>query len=113
MSIISKRKSILIGFISAAIFIQLFGCAGTRPDLATEDSGGGEIRIYEVFGMDCPGCHGGVEKLINKIPGVSASQANWEKQQLVVVLIPEAKVNDDIIYAAIKDANFTPGKRLK
>jgi copper chaperone CopZ len=63
--------------------------------------------------MDCPGCHGGVEKLVNKIPGVQGSRANWEKKELVVYLDPGNDVSDEDILSAIREANFTPGKRLQ
>ncbi len=47
------------------------------------------------------------------IPGVVASKANWEKQQLQVVISPETEVTDQQIFDAVKEANFTAGKRLK
>ncbi len=48
-----------------AIVLTGFGCSAGRsgaPGLTTE---GIEVRVYEVFGMNCPGCHGGLEKLVN------------------------------------------------
>ena len=63
--------------------------------------------------MDCPGCHGGLEKLVKKIPAIQAAKANWVKKQLVVAVRPEAELSDDDIYDAIKRANFTAGKRIK
>jgi copper chaperone CopZ len=38
--------------------------------------------MYEVFGMDCPGCQGGLEKLVKKIPAIQQAEANWQKKQL-------------------------------
>jgi cation transport ATPase len=90
----------------------LVGCSTARPDLSGLINEGNEVRIYEVFGMDCPGCHGGLENLVNKIPGVKISKANWQKQRLQVVLIPNAEVDDKAVYEAIRRANFTPGERL-
>lgn len=89
------------------------GCASTKPDIAELRSQGGEIRVYEVFGMDCPGCHGGLENLVNEIPGVVTSQANWEQQRLVVAIRPNQEVTDGMIHDAIRQANFTPGERLE
>jgi cation transport ATPase len=106
-------RFIVLGLVGITILIYLLGCATDRPDLAELGSEGSEVRIYEVFGMDCPGCHGGLEDLVNKIPEVITSKANWEKQQLQVVMHPIVEVEDDVIYEAIKQANFTPGKRLK
>jgi len=70
-------------------------------------------RVYEVFGMDCPACHGAVNKLIEKIPGVQKSKADWVKKQVAVTIKPGAQVTDDDVYDAIKRANFTPGKRIR
>jgi copper chaperone CopZ len=105
-------KPVVITLATATILISLIGCAATKPDFVALAGEGSEIRIYEIFGMDCPGCHGGLEKLVNKIPGVKASQANWEKQQLQIALYPDVEVEDNAIYEAIKRANFTLGKRL-
>lgn len=71
------------------------------------------VRVYEVFGMDCPGCHGAVNKLIEKIPGVQKSEADWVKKQVAVTIKPGVQVTDDDVYDAIKRANFTPGKRIR
>jgi cation transport ATPase len=76
----------------------------------TKDS---EIRVYEVFGMDCPGCHGGLEKLVKKIPAIQQAEANWQKKQLMVSVRPGAELSDEDIYDAIRRANFTAGKRIE
>ncbi|MDP6909839.1 MAG: hypothetical protein QF371_10050 [Flavobacteriales bacterium] len=75
-----------------------------------EDS---ETRVYEVFGMDCPGCHGGLEKLVEKISSLQEADANWIEQRLVVTVAPGNDLEDEVVYDAIKRANFTPGKRTK
>jgi copper chaperone CopZ len=54
-----------------------------------------------------------IRKLVNKIPGVLGSEANWKKKQIVVRLQKGAEVNDEAIFDAIRKANFTPGKRTK
>ena len=69
------------------------------------------MRIYEVFGMNCPGCHGAVEKLVKKIPAVEEAEANWKEQRLTVTVQPGSKLNDEDIYDAVRRANFTPGER--
>jgi copper chaperone CopZ len=63
--------------------------------------------------MNCPGCHGGLEKLVKKIPAVQQAEANWVKKQLTVTVEPGTELNDEDIYDAIRRANFTPGKRIK
>ncbi|MBW8000978.1 MAG: hypothetical protein FVQ80_03030 [Planctomycetes bacterium] len=107
-------------FLPLILFVLLFfgiGCDTPDKDLAVEpiveSMVESEVRVYEVFGMDCPGCHGGLEKLVKKIPDVQQAEANWVKKQLVVVVQPGAELNDEDIHDAIQRANLTPGKRIK
>ena len=98
------------------LFILLFygiGCNTTDKGLTVKSMEASETRVYEVFGMNCPGCHGGLEKLVKKIPSVQQTGANWLKKQLVVTVRPEVELNDEDIYDAIRRANFTPGKQIK
>ncbi len=90
-----------------------FGCDTGKLSLVSGLDGESETRVYEVFGMDCPGCHGGLEKLVMKIPAVQQAQANWVEKRLTVAVEPEAQLNDEDIYDAIRKANFTVGKRIK
>jgi len=104
-----------IGYsLSLIILITFFSsCLSERAKPALDSTEKIEIRIYEVFGMDCPGCHGGVEKLVDKIPGVLDSEANWKKKQIVVSIRRGEEVSDETIFDTIRRANFTPGKRTK
>ena len=97
-------------FLLAVIFI--LGCASTKQTMDGTIANS-EIRVYEVFGMDCPGCHDGVENLVNKVRGVKGSEANWEKAKIEVAVQPDSNLTDEAIYEAIKKANFTPGKRME
>ena len=106
-------KSTISISLAVTTLILLIGCSAGRMQTVEVPGAGEEVRIFEVFGMDCPGCHGGLEKLVNKVPGVKTSKANWEKQQLQVILAAGADVTDEDIFAAIKQANFTAGKRLR
>jgi copper chaperone CopZ len=106
-------RSIYIFHISTIFLISVIGCGGVKTSVDSIDESNTEMRIFEVFGMDCPGCHGGLENLVNEITGVITSEANWEKQQLRVIVSPNSNVSDDDIFEAIKKANFTPGKRIK
>lgn len=103
-------------FLPLIFFVGLFfgiGCNTAEQGLAVESAESSETRVYEVFGMDCPGCHGGVEKLVKKIPGVQYSEANWVQKRLIVTVEPDVELSDEDVYDAIKRANFTPGKRIK
>jgi copper chaperone CopZ len=95
------------------LLIALIGCSNTISDVGSLPSGEYETRVYEVFGMGCPGCHGGVEKLIAKIPEVEKAEANWQEKQVAVVIQAEAQLDDQQVWDAIRRANFTPGKRIK
>ncbi len=98
------------------LFIMLFcgiGCNTTDKGLTVESMEESEARVYEVLGMNCPGCHGGLEKLVKKIPAVQKAEANWLKKQVVITVRPGTALNDEDIYDAIRRANFTPGNRLK
>ena len=90
------------------------GCTTPGRNVNTQfTQEGSETRVYEVFGMDCPGCHGGLEKLVRKIPAVQQVEANWKEKQLVVTVKPGEELQDEEIYDAIRRANFTVGKRIK
>lgn len=105
------RFSLLIIFILIPVVLS---ASNSYPDSSTvADSLVSEIRVYEVFGMDCPGCHGAVENLVIKVPAVKSAEANWEKQILKVVINPHSGVKDEDIFDAIMRANFTPGKRIE
>jgi len=89
----------------------LGGCSSApEPETAPEI---GTFITFEVFGMDCPGCHGGLENLALAIPGVSTAQASWEEKTLVLGVETGAKVTDEQVQDAIDRANFTAGERLK
>ena len=108
--LLGRTTPLIIAIIAIGLAI---GCGSSRKsieELAGEDS---EIRVYEVFGMDCPGCHGGVENLVNSLDGVVASRANWEQKKLTVLVSKSAQVSDQMILDAIRQANFTPGKRVE
>ncbi len=89
------------------------GCNTAGQSSAVESMEASETRVYEVFGMNCPGCHGGLEKLVKKIPAVQQAEANWVKKQLTITVEPGTELNDEDIYDAIRRANFTAGKRIK
>ncbi len=110
MNCINKIAAIAV---VALIIITAAGCGSSRNNFDTLMTENTELRVYEVFGMDCPGCHGGLENLVDEIPGVIASKANWEQQSLKVIVSVETDVSDESIQNAIKQANFTPGERIE
>ncbi|MHC5076445.1 MAG: heavy-metal-associated domain-containing protein [Planctomycetota bacterium] len=106
-------RYVLLLFVFWALLLCGIGCVTTGQGSAIESMEDSETRVYEVFGMNCPGCHGGLEKLVNKIPAIQQAEANWQKKQLVVTIRPGTELNDEDIYDAIRRANFTLGKRIK
>lgn len=104
----------IFAIILGAILLTLgSGCRSTdssaeKPSVASQDT-----RVYEVFGMDCPGCHGGLEKLVNKLDSVQDAQADWQAKQVTVRVKAGAVLDDEAVYDAMRRANFTPGERLK
>ncbi len=103
-------------FSSLILFLLLIngtGCNNQQQSKPADSVQQSQTRVYEVFGMDCPGCHGGLEKLVKKIPAVEDAKANWITKQVVVTVRPGAELNDEDIYDAIRRSNFTPGKRIK
>lgn len=93
--------------------VAVIGCSSTDSGVGTLPPGRYEARVYEVFGMDCPGCHGAVEKLITKIPEVEKAEANWQEKRVAVVIRQGAELDDEQVLDAIRRANFTPGKRIQ
>lgn len=99
-------------FITVCI-LGLFLC-GCGPETKIDTSESDQITktyVYEVFGMDCPGCHGGLEKLVRKIPAVLDAKADWVNKKLTVTVRQGAELNDEDIFDAIRRGNFTPGKK--
>ena len=104
-------------FLMMLLGVFLIGGSADAKVVGSEKSSVGQVssetRVYEVFGMDCPGCHGGVEKLLKKIAAVQSVEANWKKKVLTVIVKPGETLNDEDVYDAIRLANFSPGKRLQ
>ncbi len=72
-----------------------------------------EIKVYEVFGMDCPGCHGGLEKLLNQHEDIVGSKADWVNQRVTIYIKLDSEISEKDIFELIERANFTPGKLIK
>ena len=112
----ARRAFLLAAFLG--LLACGIGCDATGPGVAaqpgqapsTEASG---RRVYEVYGMNCPGCHGGLEKLVKRIPGVQQAEANWKSKQLLVTVRSGVELSDKDVHDAIRRSNFTPGKRIK
>ena len=100
---------LVLTLVSAFSLVCVSGCATQRALLPDENI---QTITYEVFGMDCPGCHGGVEKNLCKIPGVVKATANWKMKRVIIGVIAGETVAVNDIEDAIKKSNFTMGKRV-
>jgi copper chaperone CopZ len=89
-----------------------FSCGPTSQNLTIGPNENAEIRTYEVFGMDCPGCAGALNKQIKKLPSVMDSQADWKGKKLYIKVPRGSELSDEDVHKAIKKSNFTPGKRI-
>ena len=89
--------------------VCISGCASKQASTLTRDT---DVLTYEVFGMDCPGCHGGLEKNLLKIPGVLGATANWKTNRVTIEVKEGITVSEADIEHAISISNFTMGKRI-
>ena len=85
--------------------LALSGCRTTESIPRSEQPG--TQTVYTVFGMDCPGCHGGLEKNLKKIDGVIDASANWQKKTVTVMMRDGVQVDPAEIEKAVKDSNFS------
>ncbi len=107
----------MIKTLSVTIALSIMLCMVGCEESSVVDSSGGldksVAREYEVFGMDCPGCQSGLEKLVNKIPEVAESDSSWQAKRLWITPVEGAELNDEDVFDAISRGNFTAGKRIK
>lgn len=104
-----KKYIILVIPIITFFFIS---CSSTKEinDSIYENT---ETRVYEVFGMDCPGCHGGLEKLLNQHEAIVDSKADWVNKRVTIYIKLDSEISENEIFELIERANFTPGKLIK
>jgi copper chaperone CopZ len=62
---------------------------------------------FTVYGMDCPGCEGSLEKQVNKIGSVKYCKADWVEQELKIVLRQDSALRIPELEKRVKKANFT------
>ena len=62
---------------------------------------------FTVYGMDCPGCEGGLEKQVNKMASVQYSKADWVNQELLIVVKKDSVLKTSELEQRVKKANFT------
>ena len=80
--------------------------------ISPADSVAGDTLVYKVFGMDCPGCHGALEKQVDKLNAVDSSAANWLNQEIMIIVKKDSVLKEKELFEKIKKANFTPGEKI-
>lgn len=103
MNVIKYIQAVLIIFI-----LTIHALTGTgseyQPDTGMSKT---DTLLFTVYGMDCPGCEGGLEKQLYKIPAIKYCKANWIKQELKIVLKKDSTLNIGDLDRRIRKANFT------
>ncbi|MEX0986020.1 MAG: hypothetical protein WD052_00995 [Bacteroidales bacterium] len=66
-----------------------------------------DTLVYTVYGMDCPGCAGGLVKQVKKIESIKFAEAFWARQELKIVLKQDSVLDTEELEKRIKKANFT------
>ncbi|TDI81659.1 MAG: mercury resistance system periplasmic binding protein MerP [Betaproteobacteria bacterium] len=61
--------------------------------------------MLSVSSMNCPVCPITVKKALNKVPGVSKTNMNFEKRQAIVTF-DDAKTSVDALTRATRDAGY-------
>lgn len=79
------------------------GLAVIAPALAAEDA----YRI-RVDGLACPFCAYGIEKKLERLPGVTGIEMDMENGVVTVHLAPGAALGEAALRKAVRDAGFTP-----
>lgn len=101
-----------IVLISMTAAIWMTGCK-TTPEGTNAATSSPNTQVYTVYGMDCPGCHGGLEKNVEKIPGVTGAVANWKDQQVTIFVEDPQSVTSQQVAQAVENSNFTMGERIQ
>lgn len=104
---------IAITILASSVSTAIAGTFANDIIEAQKDTTQNKVIVYEVFGMDCPGCQSGLEKQVKKIEGVADAKASFKAKEVIIELKPGANVTDEEIENRIKKANFTPGKKVE
>lgn len=105
---IHSGRSIVYGVVSALVAAFVVFCLA----LALEAQAAGNVKqaVVTVHGMQCPFCAYGIKKHLAKLPGAEKVEVELAKNQAVVTFAADAKVNDEQIRRAVRNAGFTTAK---
>lgn len=106
---IRNARARWIGLALVAVLLALLATpygawsAGPEPGAAIQ-------AVVAVDGMSCPFCAYGVRKHLSALPGVKSVQVELARGEAIVEVDPEARLTDERIRKAVREAGFTPGK---
>lgn len=105
-------------FLAAAAAVAFLGVpaeplaaqrADTTPPPASPQEGPQRVEVH-VDGMSCPFCAYGLEKRLRKIEGLDSLRIDLEGAMAVLYLADGARVTDEALRRAVRDAGFTAGE---
>lgn len=91
-----------------AIAFTLIGLAAVNSSWAA-DGGQQTTIVAQVNGMSCPFCAYGLRKELLTIPGVKDVHVSLSNSRATVTVDPSARITDEQIRHAIREAGFSPG----
>lgn len=103
------KTLIIIG----ALFLVQSAIYAQKTNSAKHVTPGSDTLKFTVYGMDCPGCEGGLEKQVNKISSVKYCKASWANQELLVVIKKDSILQPSELEQRVKKANLTLAKGIK
>lgn len=92
------RKRLVVSLAAAPLLVVAAG-AGAAGLLEVDQS---------IFGMDCAPCAYGVERGLNKLPGVKSVRVSLNEGKSVIQFKPDAAADLEQIRKIIRDNGFTP-----
>lgn len=102
-----RLRMLIISIIATMALGPLVGTSGVD---AQAPAGGQKQAVVTVQGMQCPFCAYGIKKHLAKLPGAKKVEIELAKNQATVTFAPDAKVSDEQIRRAVRNAGFTPAK---
>lgn len=106
---IQSRRSLLRVVVPAFVLAFVAFCLAPAPE-AQAPAGTAKQAVVTVHGMQCPFCAYGIKKHLAKLPGAKKVETELAKNQAIVTFAPDAKVSDEQIQRAVRNAGFTAAK---
>lgn len=106
---IHSGRSIVYGVVLAWVLAFVAVCLAHALEAQAPPSNVKQA-VVTVHGMQCPFCAYGIKKHLAKLPGATKVEVELAKNQAIVAFAADAKVNDEQIRRAVRNAGFTTAK---